>query len=377
MVEPDRQFMKMAIREARKGLGRTSPNPHVGAVVVKNGRIVGKGYHKKAGTPHAEIHALREAGENASEATIYVTLEPCNHTGRTPPCTRAIVESSIKRVVVGMIDPNPLVAGSGCRFLVEQGLDVVSGILEDECRAMNRPFIKHITTGHPWVIMKAGCSLDGRLAVRSGQSGWITGEKSRHEVHRIRDRVDAILIGIGTALQDDPSLTTRLTARKGHDPLRVVIDSRLRLPTTAKMISQDSNAETWVFCGPQRDERHVDALEKNGVRVWPVTLTPAGQVNLHDVLDVLGREQKNSLLVEGGGRIHGAFLREKLVDQVNLFLAPVFLGADGIALVDKLALNRVQEGPRFKITRTRRFGDDILVDGLFNIAMQKGIKERM
>lgn len=369
MIDPDRQFMKMALREAGKGLGRTSPNPHVGAVVVKNGRIVGRGYHKKAGTPHAEIHALREAGVNGRDATIYVTLEPCNHTGRTPPCTRAIMESSIKRVVVGMSDPNPLVAGSGCKFLAEQGLEVISGILEDECRSINRPFIKHITTGHPWVIMKAGCSLDGRIAAPSGQSGWITGEESRHEVHRIRDRVDAILVGVGTVLQDDPSLTTRLPARKGHDPLRVVLDSGLRLPATAKMINQESDAETWVFCGPQQDGRQVDVLEEAGVRVWPVTLTPAGQVNLHDVLDVLGREQKNSLLVEGGGRIHGAFLREKLVDQVNLFLAPVFLGSDGIAMVDEFFLNRVQEGPRFKITHTRRFGDDILVDGLFNFVI--------
>lgn len=366
MLEDDTQFMKMALGQARKGLGRTSPNPHVGAVVVRDGQVVGRGYHQKAGTPHAEIHALQDAGEKGRDATIYVTLEPCNHTGRTPPCTQAILKSGIKRVVVGMMDPNPHVAGSGCNFLEGNGLEVVRGVLDQECRSLNYPFIKYITTGRPWVIMKAGCSIDGRIAVQSGQSSWITNEKSRQEVHRIRDRVDVILVGIGTAVKDDPSLTVRLPHKRGHDPLRVVLDSRLRLSAEAKIIKQKSSAETWIFCGLNSEMKKIRVLEKAGARVFLVGLNADGHVNLPDVLDILGREDKTSLLVEGGGRVHGAFLRQRLVDQLNLFQAPVFLGSDGISVVDQLGLDRVQDGQRFTLKRIRRFGDDVMIDGLFS-----------
>ncbi len=365
MADPDSHFMKLALREAVKGVGRTSPNPLVGAVIVKDNKIIGKGWHKKAGTPHAEIHALRDAGQQAMGATIYVTLEPCNHTGRTPPCTQAILESGISRVVVGMVDPNPHVVGSGREFLAAQGIEVVSGVLAEECRAINHPFIKHITTGLPWVIMKAGCSMDGRIAVSSGQSAWITNEKSRHQVHLLRDRVDAILVGIGTALNDDPSLTARLPNRQGNDPLRVILDTRLRLPPGAKMLEQQSSARTWIFCGPDPEEFKVKALEAAGARILPTGLTAEGRLNIAEVLDVLGREQINSLLVEGGSLVHTAFLRASQVDQVNLFLAPVFLGADSIPLLDELGLERVRDGRRFKVGRSRRFADDIMIEGYF------------
>ncbi|MFH1217529.1 MAG: bifunctional diaminohydroxyphosphoribosylaminopyrimidine deaminase/5-amino-6-(5-phosphoribosylamino)uracil reductase RibD [Pseudomonadota bacterium] len=364
--DPDIAFMKIALREARKGLGRTSPNPAVGAVVVNNGKIVGKGYHKKAGTPHAEIHALHAAGEEAEGATIYVTLEPCNHTGRTPPCTLAILESGIRRVVVGMIDPNPLVAGSGCDFLRKKGLEVRQNVLADECQRLNFPFIKHIVTGLPWVIMKAGCTLDGRIAVASGQSGWITNEKSRREVHRLRDQVDAILVGSGTALADDPSLTTRVTGKKGKDPLRVVLDSTLHLPIDAKMLRQQSSAQTWIFCGSDPDAGKKKSLEKTGVRVIPVGAAQDGFLDLAEVLSVLGKNQINSLLVEGGGRVHGSFLRAGLVDQVSIFLAPFFLGADAVPVVDKLSLAAVKDGNRFVTTRVKRFDDDVLVEGIYS-----------
>lgn len=366
MIDPDSHFMKIALREARKGIGRTSPNPCVGAVVVKNGKLVSRGYHKKAGTPHAEIHALRAAGKQAENATIYVTLEPCNHTGRTPPCTRAIVASGIKRVVVGMIDPNPLVAGKGCDYLVEQGIEVKSHVLEQECREINYPFIKHITTGLPWVIMKAGCSLDGRIAAASGECSWITNEASRAEVHRIRNRVDAILVGVATAMSDDPSLTTRLKGRKGHDPLRVVLDSNLRLDPAAKMLCQQSEAQTWIFCSKNVDNKKI-RLENAGARVIPIKNQDAGGVNLKEVLRFLGKSQINSLLVEGGGRIHGAFMRAGLVDQVTLFLAPLFLGSDAVAVVDELAVQRVKESRRLVTRRTRRFGDDVMIEGIFSV----------
>ncbi len=365
MAEADRLFMKMALAEAVKARGRTSPNPLVGAVVVKDGEVIGRGRHKKAGTPHAEIHALRSAGSRAVGATIYVTLEPCNHTGRTPPCTQAILASGIKRVVIGMVDPNPHVTGSGRDFLAARGIEVTSGVLADKCRAINRPFIKHITTGLPWVIMKAGCSMDGRIAAGSGQCAWITNEKSRHQVHLLRDRVDAISVGIGTALNDNPSLTTRLPGRQGRDPLRVIIDTSLKLPPGAKMLKQESAASTWIFCGPEPDGNKVKALETAGARVLPVDLRK-GRVDLYEVLAVLGREQVNSLLVEGGSLIHTAFLQAGLVDQVNLFLAPVFLGSDAIPLIAELGLKQVRDARRFSLIRTRRFADDIMIEGIFN-----------
>ena len=208
--QDDTRFMRLALREARKGLGRTSPNPCVGAVIVQEGTVVSRGYHKKAGTPHAEVHALRKAGARAIGATLYVTLEPCNHTGRTPPCSHAVAAAGIKRVVVGMEDPNPLVSGSGNTYLQNQGVEVISGILEKECRDLNLPFIKHISTGKPFVVMKAGMSLDGKLSYQEGQPGKMTGEKSLRRLHGLRNHLDAILIGRGTVVADNPSLTTRL-----------------------------------------------------------------------------------------------------------------------------------------------------------------------
>ncbi|PIE60402.1 MAG: riboflavin biosynthesis protein RibD [Desulfobulbus propionicus] len=225
MQSKDEQYMQLAIEQAKKGRGRTSPNPAVGAVIVKDGVVIGKGYHKKAGTPHAEIHAIADAKESVEGATIYVTLEPCSHTGRTPPCTEAIIRNAFGRVVVGMEDPNPLVSGRGLEQLRAQGIHVRSRVLEHECRALNFPFLKHITTGLPWVIMKAGVSLDGRLAYERGKGGKVTGREVQQVVHGLRDQVDAILIGVETALIDDPSLTTRLENDDGQDPLRIVLDS--------------------------------------------------------------------------------------------------------------------------------------------------------
>jgi len=360
----DSAWMQLAIKEARKGMGRTSPNPCVGAVVVKNNKLVATGFHQKAGTPHAEVHALRAAGEKARGATIYVTLEPCNHTGRTPPCTQAILTGGIKRVVVGMLDPNPLVTGGGCKTLSAHGLEVAHGVLGEECRNLNRPFIKHVTTGLPWVVMKAGMSMDGRLALASGKSGWITSEQSRRQVHRLRDRVDAILVGSGTALLDDPALTTRLPGRRGRDPLRVILDTALRLPPTAKLLQQASFAATWIFCGPDADVDRAAALVAAGAVIKPVRLDGAGQVDLGAVLCELGREQITSILVEGGSRVHGAFLRDALVDEVNIFVAPIFIGADGIPLLDSLGLKKIADAPRFATTRVRRFGKDVLIEGL-------------
>jgi diaminohydroxyphosphoribosylaminopyrimidine deaminase/5-amino-6-(5-phosphoribosylamino)uracil reductase len=355
--------MHLALREARKGIGRTSPNPSVGAVVVKNGKVVGKGYHKMAGTPHAEVHALDNAGSKALNSTLYVTLEPCNHTGQTPPCTEAILQAGVKRVVIGMPDPNPQVSGGGGEYLVAKGVSVISGVLEEKCREINLPFIKHATTGIPWVILKAGMSLDGRIAARAGHASQITNAQSRHRVHKLRDQVDAILVGVETALVDDPSLTTRLPGRKkGKDPLRVILDSGLRLSPGARMLRQESAAQTWIFCGPDASQKKRQQLEKAGAIIKPVSTGETGNLDLQAVLTELGRSQLNSVLVEGGSRVHGSFLQDGLVDQVLLFVAPVFLGEQGVPLVSFNGQAGTPDMPALSVVRTRRYGGDLLLE---------------
>ena len=365
MADIDRSYMRLALREAKKGIGKTSPNPCVGAVIVKNNKVVGKGYHKQAGTPHAEIHALLEAGKKAKDATLYVTLEPCNHTGRTPPCTEAVLRAGISRVIIGMLDPNPGVAGGGAKKLVSEGVAVSSSILENECREINLPFIKHTATGHPWVIIKAGMSIDGRIAASPGHSTRITGQKSLQRVHVVRNQVDAILVGIGTGLVDNPSLTTRLHRRgSGRDPLRLVLDAELQMPVSAKMIQQKSSAQTWIFCarGAYRNKR--SKLEEAGAVVKTVPVSK-GALDLKAVLTELGKAQITSVLVEGGSKVHGSFLQDNLADQILLFVAPVFLGEQGVPLAS-FSGKKKTDMSQLKIVSTRRYDDDVLIDGRFN-----------
>jgi diaminohydroxyphosphoribosylaminopyrimidine deaminase / 5-amino-6-(5-phosphoribosylamino)uracil reductase len=362
-TEKDQYFMRMALKEARKGLGRTSPNPCVGAVIVKGDCVISKGYHEKAGEPHAEINALRKAGKEADGATVYVTLEPCNHTGRTPPCSQALVAAGIKKVVVGMEDPNPLVHGSGLAFLIDQKIEVLSGVLTEECREINRPFLKYITTSMPWVVMKAGISLDGRITYRKGESGWITGAESLRKVHQLRDTTDAIMVGIGTITIDDPSLTTRLANRKSKDPVRVILDSGLRIPVSAKVLHLNSNAATWIFCGPESDRRRREELVAIGAIVRSVVRDSVGGLDIRDVLAALGSAGITSVLVEGGAKIHGSMLRNRLVDHVNLFYAPLFAGDDGIPVVQGLSVKNRDEAMHLEKIRYKRLGDDLMIEG--------------
>ena len=364
MDNHDLHFMKLAIQEAEKGIGRTSPNPVVGAVIVRNGNVIGKGYHQKAGTAHAEINALADAKNNTSGATLYVTLEPCNHTGRTPPCTEAILASGIERVVIGMTDPNPHVSGSGINRLVENGLEVNCGILESECKLLNLPFLKHISTGLPWVVMKAGASLDGRISYQVGSGGSITGTKAFEMVHGLRDRFDAILIGVDTALIDNPSLTTRICDDKSSDPLRVVLDSKLRLSPDAKMLHQQSKAETWIYCCESAEDKKQQVLEKKGAKVHRIGDLQAQQVDLKQLLLHLGNAGITSVLVEGGSRIHGAFLDADAVDEVFLFYAPFFIGDAGTPLVKGYASLTKAEDDFFVEQSTQTVGTDILFHGI-------------
>ncbi len=362
MDNDDDKFMQLALEQARKGEGRTSPNPCVGAVIVRDGVVVGQGYHRRAGTPHAEINAIADAGPACVGATIYVTLEPCNHTGRTPPCSRAVLAAKLKRVVIGMADPNP-VAGGGADFLKGQGLEVKMGVLEDECRQLIFPFLKYLACGVPWVVMKAGMSLDGKISRMRGHGGAITGPDAKIRVHELRNRLDAILIGIGTALIDDPSLTVRLP-EGGRDPLRVVIDSRLRLSPKAKMLRQESSAATWVFCSHQAPEEQQKRLEQAGAVIHRIETNQQGKLDLFQMLQVLGKSDITSVLVEGGSGIHGSFLRANLVDRFFLFTAPFFIGDEGTSLVEGYSIGSQGKPVQLTEIKTEKVGQDLLIQGL-------------
>lgn len=361
-IKQDEIYMRMALSEAKKGIGRTSPNPSVGAVIVKNNNVIATGYHKKAGTPHAEIHALSKAGENAKDATIYVTLEPCNHTGRTPPCSHAVAQAGITRVVVGMRDPNPLVNGTGIDYLKNLGIEIQAGVLENECIAINHPFIKHITTGLPWIVMKAGMSLDGKLTYEKGKSGWITGLESGRMVHRLRDRYDAIMVGSNTVRIDNPSLTTRLPKGRGKDPIRIILDRNLSLDINIKPFSVSSPSECWVFCDYNADLRRINMLEEIGVKVFPVGSSKQ-VLDMRQVFKKIGAEGLNSVLVEGGAKIHGALLQERLYDYANLFIAPFIIGDGGVPLVTGYSSSVRENVVALSDVKYKRFGEDIMVSG--------------
>ena len=313
--------MKLALRLAARGAGWVSPNPMVGAVVVKGGQVVGRGYHRRAGAPHAEVEALRAAGEAARGADLYVTLEPCNHQGRTPPCTQAILAAGVRRVIIATRDPNPQVTGGGAEFLAAQGVDVNVGLLAAEARRLNEAWFHYVNTGRPWVMAKAACSLDGKIATVGGESQWLTGEAARALGHRLRHRVDAIVVGIGTVLADDPQLTTRRPRGRGKDPIRIVLDSRLRLPLTARLLNLDSQAPTWVATTSQAPPETIRALKARGAQVL-VLPADAGRVSLPALLEELGARQVQSLLVEGGAETLGTFFDQRLVQPVLFFLCP-------------------------------------------------------
>lgn len=354
--------MRRALALARKGLGRSSPNPAVGAVVVRDGLVVGQGFHAMAGTPHAEVHALRQAGGLAQGATIYVTLEPCNHQGRTPPCTQGILAAGIARVVYGASDPNPKAQGGGA-FLASQGLEVLGGLLAEACAWEHRFFLTHVTLGRPHVILKTAATLDGKTATRTGDSRWVTGPAARREVHRWRNWCDAICVGSGTALADDPQLTCRL--RGGRDPLRVIVDTHLKLPPTAKALDPASSAGCLVACGPQALPERRAALERAGAQVLALPLGPGGGVDLAALLAELGRRGVTSLLLEGGAGLAWGFLAAGLVDEVMYFFAPKLVGgAAAPGMIAGLGVEKMAQALPLGPARLRRFGDDLCLSAL-------------
>lgn len=316
--------MQLALNLAATAKGKTNPNPVVGAVLVKDGVIVGSGLHRKAGEPHAEVHAFNMAGEHAKGATLYVTLEPCSHYGKTPPCARRVVESEVSRVVVATMDPNPAVAGRGISLIQEAGIEVEVGLLEQEAKTLNERFIHNMLTSRPFVISKFAMTLDGKIATYTGHSQWITGDAARHDVHELRNEVDAILVGVGTVLADNPSLTTRLPEGKGENPIRIILDGRLRTPLDSNVLNI-SEARTIIVTTPDADSQKVKALEEKGVSIVVVSKNEQG-LNLEEMLEKLYEQGITDILVEGGAEVNASFLRAGLIDKYIVYVAPKLIG---------------------------------------------------
>lgn len=391
----DRDFMARAIELAGKGRGWTNPNPLVGAVIVKEGRIIGEGYHARYGELHAERNAIRSLRESARGATLYVTLEPCCHYGKTPPCTEAILEQGIRRVVIGSRDPNPLVAGKGAAMLREAGVEVSEDFMRAECDALNPVFFHYITTGRPYVVMKYAMTADGKIATKRGDSKWITGEEARKRVHRMRSEYMAVLAGIGTVLADDPMLNVRLNevspgrneaealpeserireegarTKTGasapfRQPIRVICDSRLRLPLDSRICRTAGQYETLVACG--LSPRELGACEKArrlmdlGIQVLPVP-DGQGQVDLFWLMELLGKRGIDSLLIEGGGTLNDSALRAGIVKEIKAFVAPkLFGGREALSPVAGIGADRIDEAVKLRLTRMERIGEDLLLE---------------
>jgi diaminohydroxyphosphoribosylaminopyrimidine deaminase / 5-amino-6-(5-phosphoribosylamino)uracil reductase len=362
MEKLDVRYMRHALRLAAKAAGRTSPNPMVGAVVVKDGRVIATGYHQRAGEPHAEAIALRKAGGGAENATLYVTLEPCSHRGkRTPPCSPLVIQSGVKRVVIAMIDPNPRVSGGGVRAIRKAGIEVVTGVLEPEAHQLNEAFIKHVTKKYPFVTLKIAQTLDGKIATATGESKWITGKAAREAGHRLRDQHDAILVGINTVLKDDPSLTARIAG--GRDPLRVIVDSALRISLQARVVAQRSAARTIVATLANAPKDKIKKLQAAGAEIVLVR-SDKGRVDLRDLMRKLGRRDIMSVLVEGGAEIHASALKSGIVDKVVLFIAPTLMtGTDSLCSIGGVSPIKLGHAIKLKDVTSRFVGQDIMVQG--------------
>ncbi len=363
MLMNDNYFMKMALALAIKGRGFVSPNPMVGAVIVKDGKVVGKGYHKAAGEAHAEINAINDAQTLAGDATLYITLEPCNHTGRTPPCTVKIVEAGIRHVIVAMNDPNPDVAGGGIDYIKNHEISVTSGVCENEAKRLNEAYIKYATTKRPFVVIKCAATLDGRIATKTGDSRWVSGDESRIYVHRLRHSVDAIMVGINTVKQDDPALTVRLNDMKGRDPTRIILDTNLTIFEEAKVLRLNSNSDTIITSGNSVSEDKKNAIEALGAKVIQSPVKD-GMIDLDQLMDRLGDLGITSLLIEGGSSVIASALKAGIVDKVIFFYTPKILGGDDGMPICKGPGPALMNGCMpVKDINVRRFGDDVMIEG--------------
>ena len=357
------KYMKRALELAEKGRGYTKPNPLVGAVIVRENRIIGEGYHQQYGGAHAEINAFLNATEDVAGATMYVTLEPCAHFGKTPPCANAIVDRKISEVVIAMKDPNPLVAGQGIKILEEHGIKVTVGVLEEEASRLNEIFLKYIQTKLPFVIMKTAMTLDGKIASVTGDSKWITNEASRQYVHQLRHQVSGIMVGIGTILADDPELTTRLKEGGGIDPVRIIVDSRARIPLEAKVLNLTSKSKTIVAVSEKADKEKLHKLMNKGAEVLMVPLKN-DRVDLHCLMEQLGQKGIDSILLEGGAALNFSALQEGIIDKVISFIAPKLLGGDRAKTpVGGEGIPEMRHAILLEDLQISRFREDFMIEG--------------
>ena len=357
----DEKYMRLAMQLAGNAIGRTSPNPLVGAVIVKDNRVVGCGWHRKAGTPHAEVHALNQAGELAQGADVYVTLEPCAHYGKTPPCAKALVEAKVKNVYGGLLDVNPKVAGKGFKILEDAGIHVEYGFLQDELRKQNEVFFKWIEHKKPFVVLKAAMTLDGKIATATGQSKWITNETSRAYGYKLRDIYDGIMVGINTVIEDNPMLTARVDG--GKNPIRIVVDSSLKIDINANVV-QDKSAKTIVATTDKADKDKILKLQAQNVDVIVVDKDENDKVDIEKLLNILGQQNICSILVEGGATLSGSFVAKKLVDKVYFFIAPKIVGGkEAKTPVAGTGILNLQEALSLKDIQIEKLEEDILIIG--------------
>lgn len=361
----EEQFMKRAIELAKQGAGWTAPNPLVGAVVVKNGRVIGEGYHRKYGELHAERNALAACTEDPAGATLYVTLEPCCHYGKTPPCTEIIIEKKIAKVVIGSRDPNPKVAGKGARILREHGIEVVEDYMREACDALNPVFFHYITTKTPYVVLKFAMTLDGKIATRTGASKWITGEAARNHVHQLRGRYAGILAGIGTVLADDPMLNCRIDG--AHQPLRIILDSHLRIPMGSRLVRSAKEYPLLIVCNESTRDREegasrIQKLEEAGAKVWNLP-EKNGHPDLNVLMQRLGEEKIDSVLIEGGGTVNEAALKAHIVHHVYAYIAPkIFGGEDAKTPVEGSGIRLPQECAKLRLAKITVLLNDMLLE---------------
>lgn len=357
----DEKYMRLAMQLAGNAIGRTSPNPLVGAVIVKDNRVVGCGWHRKAGTPHAEVHALNQAGELAQGADVYVTLEPCAHYGKTPPCAKALVEAKVKNVYGGLLDVNPKVAGKGFKILEDAGIHVEYGFLQDELRKQNEVFFKWIEHKKPFIVLKAAMTLDGKIATATGQSKWITNETSRAYGYKLRDIYDGIMVGINTVIEDNPMLTARVDG--GKNPIRIVVDSSLKIDINANLV-QDKSAKTIVATTDKADKDKILKLQAQDVDVIVVDKDKNDKVDIEKLLDILGQQNICSILVEGGATLSGSFVAKKLVDKVYFFIAPKIIGGkEAKTPVAGTGILNLQEALALKDIQIEKLEEDVLIIG--------------
>ena len=357
----DEFFMKRALKLARKGEGWASPNPMVGAVIVKEGKIIGEGYHRKFGENHAEINAIEHASESVAGATFYVTLEPCSHYGKTPPCVERIVDVKASRVVIGTTDPNPLVSGKGIKILENHGIKTTVGILEEKCRALNEKYFKFIETRIPFITLKYAQTIDGRIATSTGHSRWISSGPSLKFAHKLRSHHDGVLVGVGTVLKDDPDLTVRLV--RGRSPVRIVVDPELKISEDARILQNQKKSRTIVASTSRSTGAKRTLLEKMGIEILVIDENDNNRVDLKKLLVELGKRDISSILVEGGSKIITSFVEERLFDRMVVITAPKILGK-GIEAIGNLGIEKMSDSIGLTFERVYRKGDDIIIEGL-------------